>query len=314
MGHSRVSVGSRRDGFLQLGRSRGLRARSDASAACEALGARPPSTTHLKAAAGAATLAPVTPTDAPRYELYYWPEIPGRGEFVRLVLEDAGVPYVDVGRVPEGDGGGVPAILRLMAGERAGPLPFAPPILVAGDLVLWQTAHICHWLGCRFGLAPEHEGERLAALALELTLADLVVEAHDTHHPIAGSLYYDDQREESARRARIFRQERLPRFLSYLERTLERNERGGGTALVGTEVTHVDLSAFQVLEGLDYAFPNACARLAPTIPRLRALRERVAARPRLAAYLASARRMPFNESGIFRRYPELDPVSPDAAG
>lgn len=249
----------------------------------------------------------MTDRDAPRYELYYWPGIPGRGEFVRLVLEDAGVPYVDIARVPEAEGGGVPAILRLLAGERAGPLPFAPPALVVGDLVLWQTAHIGHWLGCRLGLAPVEEGPRLAALSLELTLADLVAEAHDTHHPIAGSLFYENQREEAARRARRFREERLPRFLSYLERTLERNESGGGGVLVGADVTHVDLTAFQVLDGLRYAFPNACARLDPEIPRLRALRERVAVRPRLAAYLASERRLAFNESGIFRHYPELDP-------
>jgi glutathione S-transferase len=262
----------------------------------------------LKGEARAATLAGVAQKDASPYELYYWPGIPGRGEFVRLVFEDAGVPYVDVGRVPEAEGGGVPAILRLLAGERAGPLPFAPPCLVVGDLVLWQTAHICHWLGRRFGLAPQDEGGQLAALALQLTVADLVGEVHDTHHPIAGSLYYEDQLEEAARRARLFREERLPRFLSYFEQTLERNEAGAGRVLVGAGVTHVDLAAFQVLEGLEYAFPHACARLAAQIPRLRALRERVAARPRLAAYLASERRLPFGESGIFRRYPELDPA------
>ena len=130
---------------------------------------------------------------------------------------------------------------------------------------------------------------------------------HDTHHPIAGSLSYEDQRNEAARRARLFRQERLPKFLSYFERTLECNAAGAERARVRADVTHVDLAAFQVLAGMAYAFPNACARLAPEIPRLRALRDSVAARPRIAACLASERRLPFNESGISRHYQELDP-------
>lgn len=244
-------------------------------------------------------------TDTP-YELYYWPSIQGRGEFVRLVLEDAGLSYVDVARLSETDGGGVRAMMKVMRGEASGPLPFAPPFLRAGSLVIAQRANILQFLASRHALAPADEASRAWALQLELTISDLVSEAHDTHHPIASSLYYEDQKPEALRRSTEFVRERIPKFLGYFERVLERNERGKGAHLVGAASSHVDLSMFQLLCGLEHAFPKAYARLAPGAPRLGALRESVAARPRVAAYLASARRLPFGDQGIFRRYPELD--------
>jgi glutathione S-transferase len=242
----------------------------------------------------------MTPTP---YELYYWPEIPGRGEFVRLVLEDAGAPYVDVARRPRKEGGGIEAVVAFYSGKSAGHPVFAPPVLRAGDLVLAQTAAICHFLGRRHGLAPRDEAGELHALELELTIADLVAEVHDTHHPISSALYYDDQKAEARRRAAHFLEARLPRFLGYFERVLRHN---GGGVLAGDDVSHVDLSLFQVLEGLGFAFPRAFAKCSDAVPGLLALRERVRARPRLAAYLASDRRVPFNQDGIFRHYPELD--------
>jgi glutathione S-transferase len=237
------------------------------------------------------------------YELYYWPEIPGRGEFVRLVLEEAGVEWVDVGRRPREAGGGVEAVLAFYAGKHAGHPVFAPPVLKHGELVLAQTAAICHFLGRRHGLAPGDEAGELHALELQLTIADLVDEVHDTHHPISAALYYEDQKPAAKKRAKHFVGERLPRFLGYFERVLEHN---GGEVLVGTAISHADLSLFQALEGLAYAFPRAFGRASQETPGLLALRERVRARPRIAAYLASGRRLPFNQQGIFRRYPELD--------
>jgi glutathione S-transferase len=237
------------------------------------------------------------------YELYYWPEIPGRGEFVRLVLEEAGAAYVDVGRQPRGEGGGVEAVVAFYAGRNAGHPIFAPPVLKQGDFVLAQTAAICHFLGCRHGLAPQDEAGVLQALELQLTLADLVGEVHDTHHPISAALYYEDQKSAAKKRAAHFVGERLPRFLGYFERVLEQN---GGGVLVGTGLSHADLSLFQVLEGLAYAFPRGFARASEAAPGILALRERVRTRPRIAAYLASERRLPFNQQGIFRRYAELD--------
>ena len=239
----------------------------------------------------------------PPYELYYWPEIPGRGEFVRLVLEDAGVPYVDVGREEQAQGGGVGAVLAFYEGRNAGHAVFAPPVLKHGELVIAQTAAICHFLGRRHGLAPGDEAGDAQALELQLTIADLVAEVHDTHHPIASSLYYEEQKDAAKQRAKHFVDQRLPRFLAYFERVLQRN---GGEVLVGQRVTHADLSLFQALEGLAYAFPRAYARASTTTPAVRALAGRVRARPRIAAYLASDRRMPFNQQGIFRHYPELD--------
>jgi glutathione S-transferase len=247
---------------------------------------------------------------APTYELHYWPRIQGRGEFVRLALEEAGASYVDVARLPASKGGGERALMKRMRSAAGGLEPFAPPFLVSGDLVIAQTAGILLYLAPRHGLVPGDQASRIRAHQLSLTFADLVSEVHDTHHPIAGSLYYEDQKPEALRRAAVFIAERMPTFLGYFERILVAN---GGEHLVGDAVSYVDLSAFQILSGLAYAFPRATARMAPSLPRLLALRDHVASRPRIAAYLASSRRLPFNEEGIFRHYPELDAAPARAA-
>lgn len=239
------------------------------------------------------------------YQLYYWPGIPGRGELIRLAFEDAGVPYVDVAREPESAGGGIAALERVLSGEMGEPRGFAVPVLVAGDLVLAQTALILQWLAPRTGLVPAGERERLAAHQLQLTIIDLWDEVHSVHHPISSGLYYKDQKAEAGRRAGHFVRERLTRFTDYFEAVLAHNPAGPGH-LVGGGVTYVDLSLFQTIAGLDYAFPGSMAELAERIPHTRALCQEVAARPRLQAYLASPRRQAFNRHGIFRHYPELD--------
>jgi glutathione S-transferase len=240
---------------------------------------------------------------ADRYALYYWPEIPGRGEFVRLVLEEAGADYADVGRLPESQGGGTQAVMAFYDGRNEGHPIFAPPVLVHGDAVIAQTAAICDYLGRRHDLVPGDSVGDAQALELQLTIADWVVEVHDTHHPISSALYYEDQRDAAQERAKHFVAERLPRFLRYFERVLDRN---GGEVLVGPRLTHADLSLFQAVEGLAYAFPRAFESASHHTPGVRSLAARVSQRPRIAAYLASSRRMPFNQHGIFRHYPELD--------
>jgi glutathione S-transferase len=236
------------------------------------------------------------------YHLYYWPTIQGRGEFVRLAFEDAGARYVDVARTP----GGMKQMMQFLDGKRPGMLPFAPPFVRAGGQLIAQTANILAVIAPALGLIDGDEASRVAAHQLQLTVADLVAEAHDTHHPIAVGLYYKDQKKEARRRAAEFVAGRIPKFLGYFERVLTRNRAGKGQFLVGKRHSYVDLSAFQLLVGLEYAFPKAMKRQRRRIPRLLALRDRVAARPRLAAYLGSERRIPFNEDGIFRHYPELD--------
>jgi glutathione S-transferase len=240
-----------------------------------------------------------------RYELYYWPGIQGRGEFVRLALEEAAADYVDVARMPARDGMGMPALVRVLNDGATARPPFAPPILKAGRQVIAQTANILLFLGPRRGLAPKAEAARLWAHQLQLTVADFVTEIHDTHHPIAGSLYYHEQKREAKRRAEDFRTERLPKFLDYFEDVLARNP-VGDRHLVGKSLSYVDLSMFQTVAGLDYAFPRAMACLKSKLPRLRSLYGRITARPRIAAYLASGRRLPFSTDGIFRHYRELD--------
>ncbi len=232
-----------------------------------------------------------------RYALYYWPSIPGRGDFVRLALEEAGAPYVDVARTHEG----AAAVGRVLKGELGGLRPFAPPVLVHGKRAIAQTAAILCYLAPRHGLVPD-ERRGIEALQLQLTIADLVAEAHDTHHPIAVSLYYHEQQREAGRRASFFVRERAPKFLAYFESIAERND----GHMVADGFTYVDLSMMHVLDGLAYAFPKAFVSWSKTTPRLLAIRDEVRARPRVAAYLKSERRLPFNEDGIFRRYPELD--------
>jgi glutathione S-transferase len=237
------------------------------------------------------------------YQLFYWPMLQGRGEFVRLVLEEAGAPYVDVARQPEDEGGGVASILSVLRGDRGRQPPYAPPILIDGDLVLAQSAAICAYLAERHQLAPDDSAGRWEALQLQLTIADVADEAHDTHHPVSAALYFEDQEEEAKRSARQFIDERMPGYLSYFERVVESRE---GPWLMGSELTYPDLSLFQLLEGLAYAFPKGFARASAPFPSVLRIRDSVAERPRVAAYLSSDRRIPFNEHGVFRHYPSLD--------
>jgi glutathione S-transferase len=223
-----------------------------------------------------------------KYELFYWPEIQGRGEFVRLALEDAGASYVDVARDPKQ----MPRLMKELEAQRV----LAPPFLSAGKLLIGQTANILHYLGPKLGLAPASEARRVKLDQDQLTIMDWVVEVHDTHHPIASSLYYEDQLEEAKRRSAIFRKERLPKFMAHFEANVSPRGR----------ITYVDLSLFQMVQGLRYAFPKAMKRLERKHPRLVALHDRVLDRPGIASYMASERRLPFNQAGIFRRYPELD--------
>jgi glutathione S-transferase len=223
-----------------------------------------------------------------KYELFYWPEIQGRGEFVRLALEDAGASYVDVAREPKQ----MPRLIKALKAQRV----LAPPFLSAGKLLIGQTANILHYLGPKLGLAPASEARRAKLDQDQLTIMDWVVEVHDTHHPIASSLYYEDQLEEAKRRSAIFRKERLPKFMAYFEANVSPRGR----------VTYVDLSLFQMVQGLRYAFPKAMKRLERRHPRLVAVHDRVLDRPGIASYMASERRLPESQAGIFRRYPELD--------
>lgn len=238
------------------------------------------------------------------YELHYWPTIQGRGEFVRLALEAAGADYTDVAR-GRGKGEGISASLRLMATKEQVHPSFAPPFLVHGKHTIGQTAAILLYLGPRLKLVGKSEAARIWTHQIQLTIADVVAEAHETHHPIAVSLYYEDQKKEAARRARVFRAQRIPKFLTWFETVLARNP-AGSSCLVGARLSYADLSLFQLVEGLLYAFPKATQRALEKTPHVTALHLRVSLHKRVAPYLGSTRRIDFNEDGIFRRYPELD--------
>ncbi len=242
-----------------------------------------------------------------RYELYYWPTLQGRGELVRLALEDAGEGYLDVARLPARAGLGMPAMMRLLSGEAVACPPFAPPFLrIAGSKqLLAQTANILLFLGPRLGLVPKREASRFWAHQLQLTIADWLVEVHDTHHPIAVGLYYEEQKRPAKQRSANFCAERLTKYLGYFEKIISSNP-GWNGGLVGRATSYVDLSMFQMIAGLRYAFPHTMSELEPKHPGLVALHDRISARPRIDTYLKSKRRVPFNQSGIFRHYPELD--------
>jgi glutathione S-transferase len=238
------------------------------------------------------------------YILYYWPGIQGRGEYVRLALEEGAAEYVDTALQSDEEGGGVAAMEKILNGDEQRP-PFAPPFLRAGRLLIGQTANILMFLGPRLGLAPRDTAGRLWTHQLQLTIADFLVEIHDTHHPVGSGLYYEDQKAEAKRRSDDFLRNRLAKFCGYFEQVIERNGARGGW-MVGNSLTYVDLSMSQVVAGLRFAFPVAAEKMLQSHRRLRALQEKVFARPRIKAYVKSGRRLAFNNQGIFRCYPELD--------
>jgi glutathione S-transferase len=231
------------------------------------------------------------------YELFYHASNPGRGEFIRIPLEDAQAAYVDVAREPDG----LAKMTRFMQDAAITHPQFAPPFLKHGDLVIGQTANILLYLGPRLDLAPASEGERLWAHQVQLTISDLVQEIQHTHHPVAHGLYFDDQKAEAITCSRHFLAERLPKFLGWFTRVL-----GPRSWMIGDACSYVDLSIFALFEGLRFSFPKAMVRLEPQFAPLVALRDRVAMRPNVAAYMRSPRRLSFNERGVFRQYPELD--------
>ena len=238
------------------------------------------------------------------YKLYYWDGIQGRGEFVRLALEEAAADYIDMTR-ETGSGKGVKGMMEIIKSTTQAHIPFAPPFLKDGELIVSHVANILLYLGPKLNLAPSGEERKYAANGLQLTITDLVAEVHDTHHPISTSSYYEDQKEEAKARSRAFIDQRIPKFLGYFERVLRQNP-DGAAYIVGNALTYVDLSLFQVVEGLRYAFPKSMKASEKDYPKLIALHDRVAERPNIAAYLKSDRRLAFNEDGIFRHYPELE--------
>ena len=233
-----------------------------------------------------------------RYHLYYWPGIQGRGEFVRLALEDAGAAYDDVAR----KAGGMDRMMAMMDGREKRP-PFAPPFLKAGKIVIAQAAEILFYLGPKLKLSPRAEADRLWLHQLQLTVTDFVKEIHDTHHPLGGELYYEDAKPEAKRFTQNFLKERAPKYLGYFEMVLKKSK---GPYILGRNVSYMDLSLFQLIEGLRYSFPKAMKAIERDVPRVVAVHDKVAERAGIKKYLRSPRRLAFNESGIFRRYPELD--------
>jgi glutathione S-transferase len=231
------------------------------------------------------------------YALWYWPNIPGRGEFVRLALEAAEVAYRDIAREQ-----GAEALVRDLE-ARSGIRPFAPPYLVDGAFAIAQVAHILAWLADRHDFGAGELERDLELITLQLTISDMVAEVHAVHHPISTALYYADQKDAALQAAAHFRTERMLKFLDYFEDALGANQ---GPFVLGRKWSHVDTSLFQLVEGLRYMFPQRMEAIGDDYPRLLACHEAVVALEGIAAYRASERCIPFNKDGIFRHYPELD--------
>ena len=236
------------------------------------------------------------------YDLWYWPSIQGRGEFVRLFLEAAGIDYRD--RARTSDAQALVEDMEARAGEN-GFAPYAPPYLVdrQSGFTIAQVAHILAWLTDAHDRGTGDGATDLHLIQLQLTITDIVAEAHDTHHPVASGLYYDDQKDPAARASRAFREERMPKYFDHFERAFGVKD---GPFVAGDRWSHVDTSLFQLVEGLRYAFPMRMRTLEADYPKLVACRDAVARLEGIAAYCASERRIPFNEGGIFRHYQELD--------
>jgi len=239
------------------------------------------------------------------YELYYWPGIQGRAEFIRLALEEGGARYRDIALLPAAQGGGVPAVGKMLRARGSRRPPFAVPVLRAGRHLIAQTPNILLYLGARLRLAPSEAAGKLWTHQLQLTILDCYLEVFHTHHPLGDGYAYEEQKAAARRCTKVFLSVRLPKFLGYFERVLELN-RARAPWLVGARLTYADLSMAQLLAGLRYAFPRASARALRRRPRLCALHDAAFARPRIARYLASGRRVAFNNEDLFRRYPELD--------
>ncbi|KAI5117249.1 hypothetical protein M0805_006412 [Coniferiporia weirii] len=231
-----------------------------------------------------------------KYQLYYWPGIPGRGEPIRLAFEEAGVEYEDVAYTR-----GVSAVTELLGGGKH----FAPPILRHGDIEISQLPNIMLYLGPKLKLVPESEAGRLRVNQLFLTAMDCQNEAHDTHHPISVGAYYEDQKDAALERAKDFRENRVPKFFKYFESVLESNKESEGEWLVGDSLTYADLGLTFLVEGLLFAFPRGVANLYSKFPKVFSVHQRVKVRARIKAYYESDRRQTFS-NGIYRHYPELD--------
>jgi glutathione S-transferase len=231
------------------------------------------------------------------YRLWYWPEVQGRGEFVRLTLEAAGIEYLDCAREK-----GAEALIRKLGSLRRRK-PFAPPFLELGAMVIAQVANILLYLGERHDAAPSGIADRMWLNQLQLTIADMVAEVHNVHHPVAAGDYYENQKDEAARAAAQFRAARMPKYLAHFEKAAAGDK---GDWLIDGRWTYADTSLFQLVEGLRYMFPKRMATLEADLPGLIRIHDNVADLPGIKAYLKSGRRIAFNTDGIFRYYPELD--------
>lgn len=233
------------------------------------------------------------------YQLWYWPDIPGRGEFIRLPMEAAGIAYSEPARTAADGLAAVAAYLETLDQQPA----FAVPLLDTGSEQIAQTPNILAFLGEEHGIGPAGAAQRRYLNQLQIDMADFAEEMHSTHHPVSAYLYYEDQKAEAARVAEAFRTDRVGKYLAHFERAARTSD---GDWLVGDEWSCGDTSMAQLLDGLCYAFPRRMAILAPEFRKLQTIRRKISALAGIVSYRQSSRWQAFNQEGLLRHYPEHD--------
>nr|ACM44934.1 sigma-class glutathione S-transferase [Laternula elliptica] len=218
-----------------------------------------------------------------KWVLYYWPGFKGRAEFVRLVFEEAGIPYL------ESNQGVADSIIK---GEIGGYPVMMPPVVAKGDFRLGQTQMICQYLAGKYGLAPKGEEDKIHAEQVCASMYDYLTEGYGAFHGAKPGVKYADQKEEAQRYIDRVVQQRLPRYLKHFETVLAANTAGTGF-LFGDSISHADLALFHIMNATEFQFPEVY-KSADYIPLLKAHRDRIASRPNIVAYTQSERCKPFS--------------------
>jgi glutathione S-transferase len=189
----------------------------------------------------------------------------GRAEVMRLIFAVAGVDYTDE-RVDFG--AGLAAVKPLA--------PFGQlPLLEVDGKMLCQSNACARYLARQFKLAGKTD--------LEQAQADMIVDClEDALKPIFAFTFETKDETKKAEQKKKFLEEQLPQHLTYLDNLLKKNH-GGDKFFVGTELTWADLALINYLSWIDIA--EGSARLAK-YPKVKALRERVEALPKVAAWIA----------------------------
>jgi len=236
-------------------------------------------------------ISAMTPPPKDMWQILYWPAKDadgkvaagaGRAEYLRVLFEEAGVPYQDV-----------TAGLRAFFWQNLEAQPYpalAPPAIRKNNFILGQTAVCAKRLAMEFGFYPTDEDDAAHAEQIVTTVHEYIAEGRSAFHPVKNTMSYHDQKEEAKPYIAAFKADRLPRYMTNFERFLKAN-RGGGGFFVGDSLSYVDLQVMVMLQVTRSQFPDAWEALDAKL--LKDHLAQMEARPRIKAYLLSDRKQPF---------------------